>query len=193
MRSKFKGRVVHVVDGDTVLVSGRERDEFVRLADIDCPEEEQSFGKQAKVYVEQLALGKDVVVRAQKHRDQYDRLVGQVLLPGGMSLNHELVKAGLAWWFRRYCPKDKELERLEAVARSSEAGLWGEANPIAPWEFRDAERNRRERDVITSASLPEHARCPSRIRDLKRTLYWALLAAFVVAVLLLIGLSRGHG
>ncbi len=35
-------------------------------------------------------------------RDRYGRTVGEVLLPDGRSLNHELVRAGLAWMYRRY-------------------------------------------------------------------------------------------
>jgi hypothetical protein len=27
-----------------------------------------------------------------------------ILLPGGRNLNHEPIRAGLAWWFRRYAP-----------------------------------------------------------------------------------------
>ncbi len=45
--------------------------------------------------------------------DRYGRTVGEVLLPDGRSLNRELVKAGFAWWYRRYAPDDETLEQLE--------------------------------------------------------------------------------
>jgi endonuclease YncB( thermonuclease family) len=32
--------------------------------------------------------------------DRYDRLVGEGLLPDGRSLHQELVKTGMAWWYR---------------------------------------------------------------------------------------------
>ena len=33
----------------------------------------------------------------------------EVILPDGRSLNRELVRAGLAWWYRHYAPRDREL------------------------------------------------------------------------------------
>jgi endonuclease YncB( thermonuclease family) len=48
----------------------------------------------------------EVVIHA---TDRYGRLVGEVLLPDGRSLNRELIRAGLAWWYRSYAPKDTPL------------------------------------------------------------------------------------
>jgi endonuclease YncB( thermonuclease family) len=59
-----------------------------------------------------------------------------VVLPDGRNLNRELVQAGLAWWYRKYAPDDRELEKLEAEARSAKRGLWQDPNPVPPWEFR---------------------------------------------------------
>jgi len=42
--------------------------------------------------------------------------VGDVTLPDGRSLNRELVKLGMAWWYRRYS-KDERLEVTEMAAR----------------------------------------------------------------------------
>ena len=44
-------------------------------------------------------------------------------------------KAG-AWWYRKYAPKKKELAKAEAAARKAKRGLWADANPIPPWEWR---------------------------------------------------------
>jgi hypothetical protein len=41
--------------------------------------------------------------------DRYGRTVAEVVLPDGRSLNHELVRGGMAWWFRKYAPDDREL------------------------------------------------------------------------------------
>jgi endonuclease YncB( thermonuclease family) len=54
-------------------------------------------------------------------------------------LNHELVRAGLAWWFQRYARHDGDLKELESEARIARRGLWVDENPLPPWEFR---RNR---------------------------------------------------
>ncbi len=35
-----------------------------------------------------------------------DALWGTVVLPNGQNLNHELVKDGWCWWYRKYAPWD---------------------------------------------------------------------------------------
>ncbi len=67
--------------------------------------------------------------------DRYGRLLGEVVLPNGRSLNQELVRAGYAWWFRKYS-RDIRLARLEEEARQDRRGLWADAAPQAPWEYR---------------------------------------------------------
>ncbi len=44
-------------------------------------------------------------------------------LPDGRNLRNEIVKAGLAWWFRRYGPNDPTLEGLGFQARKKKRGL----------------------------------------------------------------------
>ena len=63
-------------------------------------------------------------------------MIGEVWLLDGRSLNQELVKEGYAWWYKSFAPKDKELERLQAEARTAKKGLWVQPNPVPPWEFR---------------------------------------------------------
>jgi hypothetical protein len=81
-------------------------------------------------------FGKVVRVAA-RDRDRYGRLVGDVFTPDGESLNAELVRAGFAWWYRRYAPKNTKLAALEVEARAAKRGLWVDTNPIPPWEFRN--------------------------------------------------------
>ena len=33
--------------------------------------------------------------------DRYQRTVAEVMLLDGRNLNHEIVRAGFAWWFRK--------------------------------------------------------------------------------------------
>ena len=68
-------------------------------------------------------------------RDRNGRLLGEVVLPDGRSLNQELVRAGYAWWFRKYS-RDVRLARLEEEARQDRRGLWATEAPQAPWEYR---------------------------------------------------------
>jgi micrococcal nuclease len=104
------------------------------LIGIDCPDKRQPFGTRAKEYTSELAFGQDVTVYGDK-RDRYGRRLAEVLLPDGRRLNQELVKAGLAWWFRKYS-KDLRLGELERQARAAKRGLWAEPHSVPPWEWR---------------------------------------------------------
>jgi endonuclease YncB( thermonuclease family) len=51
----------------------------------------------------------------------------------------------MAWWFREYAkeqtPEDRgSYERAEDAARAARAGLWKDAKPVPPWEWRNAAR-----------------------------------------------------
>lgn len=135
----FSGKVVAVKDGDTLEVMKEGAAVRVRLYGIDCPEKGQAFGERAKQFASGLAFGKAVKV-IEKNRDRYGRTVGEVILEDGRSLNRELVRAGLAWWYRQYAKKDAELEALEREAREAKAGLWADADPVPPWNWRRGKR-----------------------------------------------------
>ena len=134
----WSGRVVRVIDGDTIDVMHNGRSERVRLNAVDCPERGQPFGTAAKQFTSSLVFGQAVIVRS-SGQDRYGRTIGDVVLPDGHSLNPELVKAGMAWWYRQYS-SDKTLEALETEARAQRHGLWADAHPIAPWEWRQPSR-----------------------------------------------------
>lgn len=68
-------------------------------------------------------------------RDRYGRTLGAVILSDGRNLNHEILKAGYAWWFRKYS-KDASLGDLEDEARQAKRGLWADPEPVPPWEWR---------------------------------------------------------
>lgn len=133
---ELAGQVVGISDGDTitVLLPGKQPLK-VRLYGIDCPEHNQAYGSRAKQFTSALAFKQYVALKVMD-KDQYGRTVAIVILPDERILNHEIVRAGLAWWYRTYAPKDKELPALEASARANRIGLWADPQPIPPWEFR---------------------------------------------------------
>jgi len=133
-----EGTVVRVRDGDSIVVMRGGVGIEVRLDGVDCPELAQAFGKKAKNFTSNLAFGKTVRLVG-KGKDRYDRELAEVFLPDGRSLNRELVSAGLAWWYRKYST-DRTLESLERSAREARRGLWADANPVPPWDFRAAGR-----------------------------------------------------
>ena len=46
------------------------------------------------------------------------------------------MRAGLAWWYRKYAPEDRQLAGLEAEARKAKRGLWADSSPVPPWQWR---------------------------------------------------------
>jgi micrococcal nuclease len=86
----FTGRVVGIIDGDTIEVLHNQHLECVRLSGIDCPEKEQDFGQRAKQAASDLAFGKEVTLQTYGY-DKYQRTLGDVLLLDGTNVNQELV------------------------------------------------------------------------------------------------------
>ena len=41
----------------------------------------------------------------------------EIILPDGRNLNQELVRAGLAWWYRQFAKRETVLPELEQEAR----------------------------------------------------------------------------
>jgi hypothetical protein len=54
-----------------------------------------------------MVFGKDVAIHV-KDTDKYGRTVADVILPDGRTLNRELVRAGLAWWYRKYSTDESQ-------------------------------------------------------------------------------------
>jgi len=119
--------VVVVTDGNTIKVLENNREIRIRLAKIDCPESSQDFGQKAKMFTSELAFGKNVKVLV-KDVDHYGRSVAEIILPDGRSLNRELIKGGLAWWYQRYS-SDETLGKLQEEAKAAKFGLWSMDNP----------------------------------------------------------------
>ncbi|MGO9567233.1 MAG: thermonuclease family protein [Desulfomonilaceae bacterium] len=135
----WSGRVVGVSDGDTIRVMHSGRETKIRLFGIDCPERDQAFGNKARRFTANMVFRKVVEVQ-EVDKDSYGRTVGWVSVDG-KSLNKELLRAGLAWWYRYYAENERELEKLESEARKNKIGLWSSPNPIPPWEFRRTENH----------------------------------------------------
>lgn len=138
----FSGQVVSVLDGDTIEVLHSNSAERIRLNGIDCPEKGQAYGKRAKQATSQLVFGKEVTLQTHG-KDKYGRTIADVLLPDGTNINHELVKNGWCWWYRKYAPGNVILDELERRARGAGVGLWADPAPIPPWEWREHQRRNR--------------------------------------------------
>ena len=119
----FTGRVVRVVQGDTLTVMRSGLPTRVRLFGIDCPDDGQPGFEQAMDYTSRLAFDQEVRVDVIS-RDRWGRFIGEVLLPDRKLLNHELVLDGLARWMRDKWPGNRTYQALEQAAQSGKKGLW---------------------------------------------------------------------
>jgi len=133
----WTGKVVKVADGDTVTVLRQKRQIKVRLHGVDTPEKAQAFGQRAKKFTLALVGGKTVRVKVMA-TDRYGRTVGVVHV-GAKCLNEALLRAGLAWHYKRYS-KSKRYAALEAEARRKKRGLWADKDPTPPWIWRRQNR-----------------------------------------------------
>lgn len=134
----FDGKVVGVIDGDTIEVMQSGKAIRIRLNGIDCPESNQPYGSKAKQYVSGLIYNKEVKVKV-KELDRYGRTIADIYLADGTWLNKKLVADGFAWHYKHYS-SNEELASSEVTARKFKVGLWQDANPTAPWEFRKQRR-----------------------------------------------------
>jgi micrococcal nuclease len=131
------GRVVRVVDGDTVRVrlGGGRGTQTVRYIGVDTPESVkpgepvQCFAKQASEFNRRLVAGRRVRLEVGRERkDRYGRLLAYVYVrrSGRAFVNAELVRRGYARTLEIAPNTDqaKRFERLEGSARRAGRGLW---------------------------------------------------------------------
>ncbi len=134
------GRVVRILDGDTVeVLDAAQHTERIRLGGIDAPEKSQAFGTQAKQRLADLDGGQTVSVEWTK-RDRNGRVVG-TLLRADRDVGLQLVRGGYAWWYRAFANEQSAVDRVlyaaaELSAQTALRGLWADAQPLAPWDYR---------------------------------------------------------
>jgi endonuclease YncB( thermonuclease family) len=137
---QIEGRIVGVTDGDTItLLDADKRQHKIRLDGIDAPERGQPFGRASKQHLAGLAFNQEAVAECHK-TDRYGREVSRVLVAGA-DAGLEQIRAGMAWYFRRYAnelPSDRRLQYAdeEVQAKDARRGLWADAEPIPPWDWR---------------------------------------------------------
>lgn len=136
----LQGLVVAVSDGDSLtLLDAEKRQHKIRLQGIDAPEMKQAYGQKSKESLSKLVFNKTIKVHWSK-KDRFGRTVGQVML-ADIDICLEQVRRGMAWHFKNYQDEqsDKErdqYDRAEVQAREQRLGLWQDATPNEPWEFR---------------------------------------------------------
>ncbi len=132
---------VHVVDGDTIEISGT----TFRLHGIDAPEAGQRCndskggtwrcGDEATRHLEGL-IGDEVPQCDDRGIDDYDRVIS-VCVVRGTELNRAMVSDGYAWAFRRFS-EDYALAEAGAAHRGGQ--IW-QAPTQTAWDYRAAKWN----------------------------------------------------
>jgi micrococcal nuclease len=140
------GKLIKVVDGDSLIVELQSGQVGVRLDSIDAPEYDQPGGLDAAARLAELLRGQTTVRLDVETQDDYKRLIARVLIDDASGseilLNAEMVKSGQAWAYRRYM-RDANYCRWEAAAREARIGLWSleSSQWIYPPHFRRMKRN----------------------------------------------------
>ena len=121
-----KGKVVEVIDGDTIDVEINGEVFRLRYIGMDTPEMSDQFGEIAKeknielVYQKEITLIKDV-----SETDPYDRLLRYVFV-GDQFINYQLVLDGYAT-AKAYPPDtacNEFFSRSQLIAESNQIGIW---------------------------------------------------------------------
>lgn len=138
-RFDLTGRVVRVVDGDTISVLDANKQQHrIRFYGIDTPEYDQPHGSAASIALKKLLADETVHILV-KDVDRLGRTVG-VVYWDDININLEMVKTGHAWWYRHYASANRELKAAEQFAKLNKLGLWSGTNPVPPWDWRRGKR-----------------------------------------------------
>ena len=133
-RFELVGRVIKVVDGDSLEVRVAGNEFPVRLYGVDAPEYGQPHGGDATRALTSKLARRTVLINI-VDIDSYGRLVGTVY-HRGENINVSMVAEGHGWWYRHYARSEDHLEDAEYAAREAGLGLWSKADPVAPWDWR---------------------------------------------------------
>lgn len=130
--------VVGIVDGDTIDARcgdpGSYEQVRVRIAAIDAPEKKQAFGERSRQHLSEICFRAEATI-TQTAKDRYGRTVADVRC-AGKDVATAQVRAGMAWVYDKYSKGYEQLYPIQDAARARRAGLWADAEPVAPWEWR---------------------------------------------------------
>lgn len=135
---RFKGEVVKIVDGKTVVISvGENRNLTVELQGIEVPEPEQELHQTVRDHLKYLLLGKQVEYNAREMTLLKTR--GQ-LVSNGIDISQQMLRDGAAWYLANSADKssyEQIYQSAESQAKAENRGVWSIKNLKPAWEFRE--------------------------------------------------------
>ena len=129
----FQGRVVHVIDGDSLIISVGGQRVNVRLKGIDAPELKQPQGIASRQSLIAICGG-EIATVDQAGDVRNGQATGRVAC-NGTDAGAEQVRRGMAW-ARQALESSESLSLLQEDARAARRGLWARPAPVPPWEWR---------------------------------------------------------
>jgi endonuclease YncB( thermonuclease family) len=148
--ASLQGQVTAIAKGDSFTLVSQKLPVKIRLLAVAVPEGNQPYSSVARQHLSDLILNKFVVVR---YSALEEFLVGQVLI-GDTDIGAQMIRDGVAWYDKSEERMLTETERqvyqmCMDAARSEHRGLWQDAAPVAPWDYRKAQ--------LAAAKLPDVA------------------------------------
>jgi endonuclease YncB( thermonuclease family) len=163
--AEISGKVTEITDGDTIVVWDGKHLVKIRLAGIDAPERKQEFGSKSRQSLVERVARKQIRIETQG-KDRFGRTVGTVFLEKE-NVNLWLVENGWAWHYLEYSDS-KTLAEAEEKARVGKLGLWSDANPLAPWDWRTKQAaTRAEKKVAKKVASDSPTQDRARGKDSK--------------------------
>lgn len=150
----IRAAVSEVIDGDTFVIEQSGIPMLIDLESIDAPEINQHYGQEAKDFLSQLLLNKNVKIKTVKTVD-YRHVTAFVTLED-LDVNKTLVKSGLAWYDAKN-GYDSLLKTTQNDAKKFKLGLWSQKSPVAPWDYRDGPKEAFKLPTLDVSYEPEAA------------------------------------
>lgn len=138
-------KVIHVYDGDTIVIKGKKAKLIVQLALIDAPEPrkkkgsvDQPFSIEAKSHLSRLVLNKEVKFKC--YDISYNNVFMGLIFIDDMNINLSMVEAGFAEVIKKNIRGGFNIDPYrskEIIARKARKGIWSLGEKyISPAEWR---------------------------------------------------------
>lgn len=120
--------VVGVVDGNTLNLAKGSRQLKVKLCGVDAPK--TTLGVESKDYLKSLVARGQSVYLTRVGKDSSGNTIGELSMPlksnpeQELSLNGEMLKAGMGWLSYENCPNQEGLDWNQAIAIEDRVGVW---------------------------------------------------------------------
>jgi endonuclease YncB( thermonuclease family) len=150
----INGTIDSVIKGDTITIISNGKKIEIRLFGIDTPEKTQAFGQTARNFTGGKASKGEIRVEPIT-KDQESKIVAIVFV-NGVNLNEQIVNQGFGWVDRQHCKESfcADWLKLESNAKAAHKGLWSDANPTPPWEYRKNKRSDTESYGLELVTIP---------------------------------------